>query len=115
MLARLSGRVHRVITGVAVLAASPPPRTLVNHEMTRVKFAQLSDADIRWYINTREPLDKAGAYAIQGKGMVFVEWIQGCYNNVVGLPVFLLLRMIEEIAGEFDLNRFLRAEMAAVK
>jgi septum formation protein len=108
MLWRLSGQTHQVITGVAVLSTSYPARNLVKHETTRVTFASLSEQDIHWYIHTGEPLDKAGAYAIQGKGMVFVKQIEGCYYNVVGLPVFLLLRMREEVAGEFDLEQLLR-------
>lgn len=108
MLSRLSGQTHRVITGLAVISIFHPERTLVKHETTHVTFAHLSKQDIQWYIHIREPLDKAGAYAIQGKGMAFVERIQGCYYNVVGLPVFLLLRMLEEVTGEFDLEHLLR-------
>lgn len=108
MLSRLSGQTHQVITGVAVVSTLHPARNLVKHEVTRVTFAPLSAQDIRWYIHTGEPLDKAGAYAIQGKSMAFVKQIEGCYYNVVGLPVFLLLRMLEEVAGEFDLEHLLR-------
>lgn len=97
MLARLSGQVHRVITGVAVIAKRAPGSALVKHETTQVKIAPLSAADIHWYIRTGEPLDKAGAYGIQGQGTMFVEWIQGCYNNVVGLPLFLLVQMLREL------------------
>lgn len=109
MLARLSGQVHRVITGLALISTLSPSKTLVRHETTKVKMAMLSDQDIGWYIRTGEPLDKAGAYAIQGKGTVFVEWIHGCYNNVVGLPLFLLVSMFREINKKFytymSLNR----------
>ncbi len=108
MLSCLSGQTHRVITGVAVLSTGSPERSLVRHETTQVTFAPLSAHDIQWYIHTGEPLDKAGAYAIQGKGMAFVERIQGCYNNVVGLPVFCLLRMLEEITGERNLTHLLQ-------
>jgi septum formation protein len=94
MLARLSGQVHRVITGLVVLT---PSQTLVRHETTEVKITALSDQDIRWYLSTGEPFDKAGAYAIQGRGTVFVEWIHGCYNNVVGLPLFLLCTMLRAL------------------
>jgi septum formation protein len=100
MLARLSGKVHRVITGLALISTLFPPKTLVRHETTNVKIAMLSDQDIKWYIQTGEPLDKAGAYAIQGKGTMFVEWIHGCYNNVVGLPLFLLIKMLREINSD---------------
>jgi septum formation protein len=101
MLSRLSGRVHRVITGVAVIPVSKPSTPLVRHETTQVKIAPLSDTDIQRYIQTGEPLDKAGAYAIQGKGTVFVEWIHGCYNNVVGLPLFLLTSMLKSAREDF--------------
>jgi septum formation protein len=100
MLARLSGKVHRVITGVALISTQfppIPPTILVRHETTEVKITPLSDQDINSYIRTGEPLDKAGAYAIQGRGTMFVEWIRGCYNNVVGLPLFLLVTMLKEI------------------
>lgn len=99
MLARLSGKVHRVITGLALISTHPPQKTLVKHETTQVKITMLSEQDIHWYIQTGEPLDKAGAYGIQGKGVRFVEWIHGCYNNVVGLPLFLFVNMFKEIQG----------------
>jgi septum formation protein len=99
MLSRLSGQVHRVITGLALISTYPPAKTLVNHETTNVKITPLSEQEIERYIQTGEPLDKAGAYAIQGKGAVFVEWIQGCYNNVVGLPLFLFMKMLREITS----------------
>lgn len=101
MLARLSGQIHRVITGLALISTYSPAKTLVNHETTRVKVATLSEQDISWYLQTGEPHDKAGAYAIQGKGSVFIEWIHGCYNNVVGLPLFLLVSMLREINSQF--------------
>ncbi|GAK60212.1 septum formation protein Maf [Candidatus Vecturithrix granuli] len=104
MLQRLSGKVHRVITGVAVISTYLPQNALVNHETTQVKIAALSDRDIQCYIHTGEPLDKAGAYAIQGKGAMFVEWIHGCYNNVVGLPLFLLIRMLKNITHSTNMS-----------
>lgn len=104
MLSRLSGQVHQVITGLALISTCASPKTLVNHETTKVKITTLSHQDIERYIQTGEPLDKAGAYAIQGKGTIFVEWIQGCYNNVVGLPLFLLVKMLKEIHPGFQLN-----------
>ena len=103
MLARLSGNVHRVITGLALISIQTPSKILVRHETTDVKFTTLSDQDILWYIQTGEPLDKAGAYAIQGKGARFIEWIRGCYNNVVGLPLFLLVNMLKEFNHPFSL------------
>jgi|SRR5579872_3720770 len=102
MLARLSGRSHRVLTGLALLpipapagAAEEPARTVV--EATRVWFAPLTAQEIREYVATREPFDKAGAYAIQGFGGRFVERIDGCYFNVVGLPLARLYRMLREL------------------
>lgn len=103
MLRRLSGKVHRVLTGVAVISTYSPPQTAVQHECTRVKIADLSDHEIHRYIFTGEPLDKAGAYAIQGKGAMFVEWIHGCYNNVVGLPLFLLIRMLKDMTNSMNM------------
>jgi septum formation protein len=98
MLARLSGNVHRVITGLALISTQSPAEIIVRHETTQVKFTTLSDQDIAWYLHTGEPLDKAGAYAIQGKGARFIEWIHGCCHNVVGLPLFLLVTMLKEIS-----------------
>ncbi len=108
MLSRLSGRSHQVITGVAVISTAASMRSLVQHETTQVTFAPLSDRDIQWYIRTGEPLDKAGSYAIQGKGTAFIERIDGCYNNVVGLPVFRLLGLLEEITGERNFTQLLQ-------
>lgn len=98
MLARLAGEVHRVITGVALLEPADNGRRerfLVEHEETRVKMRPMTPAMIEAYVATGEPLDKAGAYAVQGKGSVLVERIEGCYFNVVGLPLARLARMLE--------------------
>jgi septum formation protein len=103
MLSRLSGNVHRVITGLALIATQSPSKIVVRHEITSVKFTALTDQEILWYIQTGEPLDKAGAYAIQGKGARLIEWIHGCYNNVVGLPLFLLVNMLKEFNHPFSL------------
>ncbi len=86
MLRRLSGRRHTVSTGVAVADAD---RDTLAHEVvtTAVSFRRLSDDEIDWYVASGEPMDKAGAYAIQGLGSFFVEGIDGNYSNVVGLPV----------------------------
>ncbi len=95
MLRSLSGRGHRVITGVALIA--PPNRRVVEAETTRVFFRDMTDAEINRYIDTSEPFGKAGAYAIQGLASAFVERIEGCYFNVVGLPVALLFRMFKSL------------------
>ena len=91
MLAALSGKLHLVYTGVTVAKEG---RTLTQHEVTSVRFRTLTQADIIRYIATGEPMDKAGAYGIQGYGSVLVEGISGDYYNVMGLPVCRLARML---------------------
>lgn len=89
MLRMLSGKVHRVVTGLAIVdAASGKMETRV--EITNVLFRNLSERDIASYVATGEPLDKAGAYGIQGKGALLINRIEGCYFNVVGLPLAAL-------------------------
>ncbi len=95
MLTLLQGRWHEVFTGVAVAAAGGH-RVLVAHERTRVAFKPLDPDRIRRYVATGEPLDKAGAYAIQGRAAAFVAGIRGCYSNVVGLPLARLADILEE-------------------
>lgn len=87
MLARLQGRTHAVITGICLLT---PKREIVDLVVTRVRFCALSAAEIAEYVATEEPYDKAGGYAIQGLASKFVDLIEGCYFNVVGLPVWLV-------------------------
>jgi septum formation protein len=96
MLRMLSGRTHRVITGVAVVTAD---RTEVAAEVTAVRFLTLSEAEIAAYIATGEPMDKAGAYAIQGRAAQWIPRIDGCYFNVVGLPLALVAAMLEGIGN----------------
>ena len=91
MLAALSGRLHMVYTGVTVSRGS---KTVTAHEMTSVRFRTLTQADIIRYIATGEPMDKAGAYGIQGYGSVLVESISGDFYNVMGLPVCRLAKML---------------------
>ncbi len=88
MLRALSGMVHEVLTGVCVRRS--PPAVAVELDAvvaTRVRFARLSPGEIDWYVGTGEPLDKAGAYAIQGSGGAFVVSVEGSVSNVVGLPL----------------------------
>jgi septum formation protein len=92
MLRLLSGRTHRVITGVAVVSAA---RTEVAAEVTAVKFLTLSDEEIADFIATGEPMDKAGAYAIQGRAARWIPRIEGDYFNVVGLPIALVSALLE--------------------
>ena len=94
MLRLLSGRTHRVITGVAVATAG---RVEVAAEVTAVRFLTLSEEEIVAYVATGEPMDKAGAYGIQGRAAKWIPRIEGCYFNVVGLPVALVGTMLESI------------------
>ncbi len=96
MLSALSGREHRVCTGVTVTRGG---RTVIFHETTAVRFRPLPAEDIAAYIATGEPMDKAGAYGIQGRGALLVERIAGDYGNVVGLPLFRLGRVLAEDFG----------------
>lgn len=96
MLRALSGRTHNVITGVAVLRL-PDGAMRCEHESTAVRLAALDAQQIATYVATSEPLDKAGAYAIQARGGSFVERIEGCYLNVVGLPLAGTLRLLTEL------------------
>ncbi|NMA63746.1 MAG: septum formation inhibitor Maf [Syntrophomonadaceae bacterium] len=96
MLARLSDRKHQVITGVCVIDQESG-RLLTASEITRVYFRALSMEEIAAYVSTGEPLDKAGSYGIQGLGALLVERIEGCYYNVVGLPLFRLHLMLKEV------------------
>jgi septum formation protein len=95
MLSELSGRGHEVLTGLAVVDAATG-RSAVRTSATGVWFRELSDREIAAYVATGEPLDKAGAYGIQERGALLVERIEGCYSNVVGLPLSLLGEMLRE-------------------
>jgi septum formation protein len=92
MLRLLSGRTHRVITGVAIVSAEG---TEAAAEITSVSFRALTDDEIAAYIATGEPMDKAGAYAIQGRAARWIPRIEGCYFNVVGLPISRVSAMLE--------------------
>ena len=89
MLSKLAGKTHRVFSGVAVVRAEDG-YSRTTHAVTEVTFRPLSEAQITGYFDTIEPLDKAGAYAIQGAGGLIIEKIAGCYYNVVGLPLTVL-------------------------
>lgn len=93
MLRALSGRTHRVITGVSLVRKDALRRFSVT---TQVEFYPLSDDTLRWYLATGEPFDKAGAYGIQGKGALLVRGISGDYCNVVGLPLAELARQLTD-------------------
>ncbi len=100
MLRLLSARDHLVITGVCLLTpmhnSSERAREDVRHETTRVTVSNLTDAEIADYVASGESMDKAGAYAIQGQASRWIPRIEGCYFNVVGLPISLLHRMLRE-------------------
>ena len=89
MLRLLSGRTHTVMTGICL---RHPGGEIVDHESTRVRFVALEDFEIAEYVASGEPMDKAGAYAIQGLASKFVERIDGCYFNVIGLPISMVYR-----------------------
>lgn len=93
MLRRLSGRIHHVHTAVVVITGA---RELAEVVTTRVRFVALTDEEIRWYVSTAEPFGKAGAYAIQERGSRFVDWIEGSWSNVVGLPVAAVYRLLTQ-------------------
>jgi septum formation protein len=103
MLARIAGREHTVLTGVA-LEEPDRNRRISEVASSRVRMAPLTPDQIANYVATREPLDKAGSYAVQGIGALFVEEIFGNYTNVVGLPLPLTLRLVRELG--YDLLDF---------
>jgi septum formation protein len=104
MLRQLSGREHRVVTGLCVrVICDKESRLFLATEQTQVTFGDLTAAKIDWYVATGEPLDKAGAYGIQGYGSALVKSIRGCYYNVVGLPVFRLLELFDQARQAFPL------------
>lgn len=95
MLNLLNGKWHEVLTGVALVTTGGESR--VAYEQTRVRFAEMSETEIDWYVASGEPFGKAGAYAIQGKAALFIEEIQGDYFNIMGLPI----RLVYELAADF--------------
>lgn len=99
MLRVLSGRSHHVITGVAVVTSSGAE---VAAEVTAVRFLTLTDAEIAAYVATGEPMDKAGAYAIQGLAARWIPRVEGCYFNVVGLPLALVSTLLEGAQAKAD-------------
>lgn len=99
MLKKLSGSKHRVITGICIIDKKSNT-VLQDYEETVVYFKELNNKEINDYIDCGEPLDKAGAYGIQGLGSIFVKKINGCYFNVVGLPIFKL----NVLLGEMGVN-----------
>ena len=114
MLARLAGREHTVLTGVSLVQAdgasgAPAQATVV--EASKVRIAPLTEEEIAWYAATGETLDKAGSYAVQGIGAMFVEAVDGDYSNVVGLPLPATYRLFRDMGH--DLRRFRDAARGA--
>ncbi|MGM0598928.1 MAG: Maf family protein [Candidatus Rifleibacteriota bacterium] len=107
MLHSLSGNDHKVITGIAVVDVAGL-KTLSHAEITKVSFRDLSSRDVEFYLDTKEPFDKAGAYGIQGHAGLFVDRIEGCYFNVVGFPVVAFRNLILKLG--YDLNDFIRID-----
>lgn len=93
MLERLAGREHRVMTGVALVQGG---REVVSHEVTVVRFGPLTRQQIERYVDSGEPMDKAGAYGIQGRAAALIQSIAGDYFNVVGLPLYRTLQMLSQ-------------------
>jgi septum formation protein len=99
MLRLLSGRTHQVHTGICLVRA-PDNIEALKHETTLVTFRKLDEEEIRQYVESGEPSDKAGAYAIQGLASKFVTRISGCYSNVVGLPIALVYEILKPLMKE---------------
>ncbi len=97
MLRSLSGRTHVVVTGICLRHAGG---ALCDRELTRVHFVALTDPEIDEYIASGEPMDKAGAYAIQGLASKFIDRIEGCYFNVMGLPLALVYGHLRKLSGQ---------------
>ena len=107
MLRLLSGKCHRVITAVALVCRNAAFSSS-SSSTTSVYFRELSDAEINWYLATDEPFDKAGAYGIQGYAMLLVEKIEGCFYNVVGLPVSGTVDLFKAFDARKDLHNVAR-------
>lgn len=97
MLQLLRGRWHEVLTGVGLVRAGAGGCSIVDHESSRVRFGEMSDQEIEWYVGTGEPAGKAGAYAVQGRAALFIEEIQGDYFNIVGLPIRLIYELSQKM------------------
>ncbi len=106
MLHELSGRTHRVWTAVALLEAGSHRPPHLGAVSTAVRLRNLSPSEVAAYVATGEPLDKAGAYAVQGLGGALIAKVEGCYNNVVGLPLCEVRRLLEEAGLGWRLNSF---------
>ena len=102
MLQLLRGRWHEVVTGVAIVSSGGDRHRAIAHQRTEVRFGEMSDPEIDWYVKSGEPTDKAGAYAVQGRAALFIEEIKGDYWNIVGLPVRLVYKLIGKMQETKD-------------
>ncbi len=107
MLKNLNGQWHEVVTGVC-LCRTRDMKIISSFETTKVKIAEKSEEFLKAYIATKEPFDKAGAYGIQGYGSLLVEKIDGDYFNVMGLPIYMLSCMLEELGYSIDFRNITR-------
>lgn len=103
MLRELSGQTHEVLTGIALIS-TPDLREVTHVETTKVTFAELSEEEIENYLASGEPFDKAGAYGIQGLAGKYVTRIEGCYFNVMGLPLSRLWCMLRDLGWKQDIQ-----------
>ena len=101
MLKMLSARTHQVFSGVCVVKGET---AVCRSECTLVEFGEISDWEIDKYVSSGEPMDKAGAYGIQGRAAVFVKGIEGCFYNVMGLPLRLLCTLVDEVMAQDGLT-----------
>ena len=108
MITSLSGRTHQVITGISLINLDNNKK-IIDYVISNVKFKNLSEEDIKNYISTKESLDKAGAYGIQGYGALLVEEIQGDYFNIVGLPISKLSDLLKK---HFNINLFMEGDLS---
>jgi septum formation protein len=97
MLRLLSGREHEVVTGICLRTASVK---ILDAATTRVRFVELSEVELAGYVASGEPMDKAGGYAIQGLASKFIDRVEGCYFNVVGLPIALVYRHLKKLLAD---------------
>lgn len=99
MLRKLQGRDHKVLTAVSLNING---KTLTDHAETTVRFGEMTDGEIRRYVDSKEPMDKAGAYAVQGLASQYIDGIDGCYFNVVGFPTRLFAKMLKTLDLELE-------------
>ena len=107
MLLKLQGRTHQVVTSVALVSRE---RVHQATDVTNVAFRRMSEDYLRAYVATGEPMDKAGAYGIQGYGAALVERIEGDFFGVMGLPIRLVLQLLEEVGEKYEFGRAMDAE-----